>query len=505
VTLEHAPAGPTGSGIRVNEYWAGIEPLDAEPQRENNGEALFVQVCARRVRVLMIDGAPSWDSRVVSQALAAAAGVEFDHLSRVVRRRAGAEASIGLRGVSFAAWPGDEAGDGSGASNPSALLERIEAADVVIVTSLAGLAREAGDLATRLEAFVRGGGAVLVMDAGEAAELREPERVRAVALEQAEAVQRLAEWCPVLPVEADEAPGGPGPCAPAGEYSWSGMVEPGAELIEVDLGDGMAVPVAAVQRAGAGRVAGLRVRDLWRWRMAMCAEGEEPGAGEVRRRVFDRAVAELVARAAGQGRGVWDEQWLVFSDRTHATPGERMRVFAAAPAASGAVVATPTIVARGPGGESRVAMVPVEGAGAGAQSGAGRWQAQIVARQEGLLSVEIDEGASERKIEPRGVESLSAVDGDESTRAVVVVRPDTRETWDQRPRERVMREVCAAAGGEVWGAGEVERFARGLAERAAALAEPGRVEPLWERWPVALAVLGMLLAEWRLRRKAGLP
>ena len=53
----------------VHEYTVSAEPIDGETVTANNSQSVFVEVTAKRIRLLLLEGEPYWDTKFLAQAL----------------------------------------------------------------------------------------------------------------------------------------------------------------------------------------------------------------------------------------------------------------------------------------------------------------------------------------------------------------------------------------------------------------------------------------------------
>lgn len=53
----------------IYEYRFAVDPVTDEVELRNNGQALFVQVAERRIRVLLVEGEPHWETKFLAEAL----------------------------------------------------------------------------------------------------------------------------------------------------------------------------------------------------------------------------------------------------------------------------------------------------------------------------------------------------------------------------------------------------------------------------------------------------
>jgi hypothetical protein len=78
------------------------------------------------------------------------------------------------------------------------------------------------------------------------------------------------------------------------------------------------------------------------------------------------------------------------------------------------------------------------------------------------------------------------------------------EKRDLSADPELMRQVAAISGGAVVGAGEVARLPEVVRRWEAGRQLAHRQRPVWDRWWVLTAMVGLLGAEWWFRRREGL-
>jgi hypothetical protein len=65
------------------EFAVSLEPIDGETELSNNEQKVFVEVTKRRMRVLLIEGQPFWDSKFLAQSLRKDEQIELVQLTQV--------------------------------------------------------------------------------------------------------------------------------------------------------------------------------------------------------------------------------------------------------------------------------------------------------------------------------------------------------------------------------------------------------------------------------------
>ncbi|GAB4553817.1 MAG: hypothetical protein Tsb0013_16300 [Phycisphaerales bacterium] len=84
-----------------------------------------------------------------------------------------------------------------------------------------------------------------------------------------------------------------------------------------------------------------------------------------------------------------------------------------------------------------------------------------------------------------------------------VVVEDRAERTMLTPAVDELRDLAQATAGTVFGASDgPDPIVRALSAQRAMRATPPMVEPLWDAWWVALVLIGLMLCEWSLRRRA---
>jgi hypothetical protein len=111
-----------------------------------------------------------------------------------------------------------------------------------------------------------------------------------------------------------------------------------------------------------------------------------------------------------------------------------------------------------------------------------------------------------RFVEPGSIAGVEARRGSTSlgmaSRHVLVGGADP-ELSDPRLNEPVLQRVAAATGGRYLHADEVDQL-RGLLSDAGAERQPTEVRDLWHNAWTLMGIMGLLAAEWLVRRRVGL-
>jgi uncharacterized membrane protein len=468
-------------------YTAEIPRDASEPVVENNSRSVLLSPAGRKRRVLVIEGAPGFEHSFMKRALMRDPSLEVDS---VVRKGKNAEG----QDTFFV-----QAGQGRAPALMSGFPSRRE--DLYLYDALV-IANVEGDFLTRTQLAVaadyvaeRGGGLlvlggrsfasrgligtpleeVLPVELSDrrsgimraAPDVRDSGvRNKLVVTPEGEnhPIMRVAgsredslkQWA-ALPALAASAPlGGP---------------RRGAAVLAVTEAPGGAVfPVVAVQRYGQGRSMVFAGEASWRWKMMVASSDRT-------HEFFWRQAARWLARPSPDP--------VAISVPDTSEPGDTIGVdvdardAAFVPAADATVDATLTL----PGGEER----PLKLRHAGAAGD--RFTTALRVEQPGLYRV--------RAEARRGRTTLGAAD-----RWFLVGGAD-REFADPRLNEGFLRRVARASGGRYVPAAEAARIISWLQQSVPQNVAPEQRD-LWHTpWAFAL-IVGLLSAEWVLRRRWGL-
>jgi len=468
-------------------------------------EAVLVEVAPRPLRVLWIEGSPSWDSRF------AAAALVRDGSMTVARLTA-----LGPRRVEVT--PGEASGEAveGGMGGLLALRSSLQAYDVVVLGR--GVERVlTPEQAGWLEPFVAEGGG-LVLSRGQPAgpgPVREAVR-RATGLrfepipaeEHAVSLEGAGASLGLEVAEAAEAAEAARPSA--GAASAGASAGPGAGAgIRLESASGRTV--ASGGSRGAGRVA-WAVGSGW-WRGAMTGD-------DALRRSHDAFWSRLVRWSATgsttpPGRGA-----VMRASALEASAGAAVEVeVAARPAwrsAGGAGRAEgltlrwrPVVEGRGAGGaeeaERRAAEVEeVAGEAVLTMRAPGEWRGRVTIAEPGEYVLA---AALMRSADGDGV---GAVPDRLTVTRPLRIRPATRERVQAPASLETLSRLAEATGGRVLDAASPGDWREAIGMGPDAAAGPGRdaTAPGWRRWPseaaLGLTAFGALALGWLLRRRWGL-
>jgi uncharacterized membrane protein len=259
-------------------------------------------------------------------------------------------------------------------------------------------------------------------------------------------------------------------------------IKPGAALMATVTDEYQkSWPALVTQRFGSGRVTGLLLADLWRW--GMRGEVERADLEKLWRQVFRWSVVDVpdalelqVTDAEGQGGKV---------------KALSMRVRDAAFLAVDDALVRFEVSREG--GEKVVLY------GDPSLREAGLFEAEFVNAMAGNYRVEaVVEKMAEAEGDGAGAPQLM---GKKATGWVHDPVPAT--TADLRPATDWMQRLAEGTGGQVIGLSEMAKLPDLLAKLNVPVMDR-RIEPLWHGGWVFLLVLGLLVGEWILRRRAGL-
>ncbi len=233
-------------------------------------------------------------------------------------------------------------------------------------------------------------------------------------------------------------------------------------------------PILAVQRYGGGNVLFLAADETNRWR-------------SVAENVFDRfwvqAVRFLVeGRLAGARR-----RFRVLLDRDVVDRGDALEVRAEVFDESFRPLKEESVeveirLPRGEGAD-RVTLLPVEGRD-------GHYAGTYAATREG-----------DHEVRAARAEFRSKDEGDTPAASFVVTQPD-REMGDVRTDRALLREVASRSRGLSCEIHELDRLLdpKLIPPASERVVTQGRPVPLWDTWTTIVVVLGLLCAEWVLRK-----
>lgn len=473
---------PAGAAATV--YTVEMPPVPGELVPENNSRSVLVQPPSRPRRVLLVEGAPGFEHSFLKRALAGDRGLEVDSVVRKGRNDQGADtfyiqASRGRSAALGAGYPPDAAS--------------LFTYDAILLANVAGDQLSTTELDTTRAFVARRGGGLMVLGAqsflsrglgGTAVEdvlpvglsRRADTAVPAaagrgayrVALTRAGAehpVTRLGlthgetrkRW-DGLPALASAAVLGP--------------VRPGATVLATTNAAGGSRPLIAVQRYGEGRSMVFAGEASWRWRMML------PSSDRSYETFWRQTVRWLALGAT--------DPVAVFPAAAAAT-GDEVVIRTAVRDASFAGIRDADVEVRlsGPDGRMREARASLEEG----DGGAALFAAAFTPDQPGLYRVAVTAR--------RGNARLGT-----ATSALLVGGADVEmaQPW---LNTALLERLAAQTGGHVIAAGQLARTVEALRSAAPAAALAVRKD-LWHSAWSLIFIIGLLAAEWLLRRRWGL-
>ena len=465
-------------------YTVEIPQESDELVAANNSRAVLVHPPGPPRRVLVVQGAPGYEHGFLMRALASDPGLEPDAVVRKGQNDRGEEtfyvqASPERSGALGMGFPDSRRAlfdyDAIVLANVTARLLGLDALDSIeeFVN-----ARGGGLLVLGAESFGRPGfigtaiEPVLPLELDERWEgaeddgssTIEPNRVIVTIDGLSHPVMRLggsgeasrAKWLTMPPLGGGTSLGGP---------------RAGASLLAVTIGPGGAAqPLVAVQRYGRGRALVFTGEAAWRWRMLM------PLDDTTYERFWQQAVRWLASSTPAQVATTMTGG--AIAGRTVSVEIQvRDEEFEPAPDAS------ISVTVNGPG------LDHLERSAELIDAHEGRYGFEFQADLAGVYRVTSD-------VRRAGV-ALDAPDG------WILVGGADRELTDPRRNDEMLQRVTAATGGRLMAAADVESLA-GLLRARATDEAPTAYRDVWHSGWISAFIVGLLCAEWVLRRQAGL-
>ncbi|MAZ94586.1 MAG: hypothetical protein CMJ73_00910 [Planctomycetaceae bacterium] len=251
--------------------------------------------------------------------------------------------------------------------------------------------------------------------------------------------------------------------------------KPGAAvLVEVEDADGELLPALVAREFGHGRTAAMLIGDFWRWGLAR----EDPDNEDM-----SKSWRQML-------------RWLV-ADVPH-----RVDIKVRTEQEKGANIQTLAVTVRDEEFQPldnavvQLAITPPDGsevllAAQASNQLAGTYEVDYVARQVGAYRVEA------RVTGPDGHTLKAGVAGWTS-------QPAAAEFQQLVPNRQLLESLAKETGGEIIQENKLENFARQLQQQDFEITEP-LIFPLWHQTWIFLLAIGLLCAEWGLRRWRGLP
>ncbi|QNN21255.1 hypothetical protein HED60_02890 [Planctomycetales bacterium ZRK34] len=456
----------------VYEYQLAVEPVAGEAVTQNNRASVFLQVTQKRVRVLMLEGEPFWDTKFIAQSLRSDPRIELTQITEVTPGRR--ESIVTRRKDSPADLP--------------RTLEAMSAYDVIILGRGIEFMHSPAELKQLTEYVAQGAGHV-VFARGRAYDPDTPAgRDAAAALRVLEPVTWQRGLMQNLPLHltavgrahaAFNFTGIPGSADTiVGAMSSMGVMQAtdhtkAATIVLAEAGKGpSAAPAIVTMNYGRGRVFAVLGEGLWRWSFLPPELSQYKG-------VYDALWSNIVRWLAMGGEFQPGQQVAMRLSRASIQAGDEIGIdvttrFTPPPNFD------PKLTITDPSGDKQT--VPLK-----SPSSAGRYSATLKPQATGVWQVTLD--ASPLADQPL-TQKFSVYDLN-LERLRTAARPD------------VMRSLAEQTGGMHFDVRDTVNLADTLARRRASKIIPPRPRYVWDHgWLMALLVIWLGL-EWIGRRNSG--
>ena len=258
------------------------------------------------------------------------------------------------------------------------------------------------------------------------------------------------------------------------DYEDPGTPKPGATVL-AQMTAGKTMPLLVTQNFGRGKTAVLATSGTWRWQMATAL-------GDPSHDLFwQQLLRWLAADSPGQVTATMPEQTLMDEGHVHLTAVVRDKEFS--PAADAKVSAHVI----GPEGLSAVVdMTPVPNTPG---TFAVDWTAEKPGSYVAEVTAERGAGSSDAGELGKDVLSFRREDG-------------VAESFHTEQNRDLLQKLADATGGRYWEQSELERLPKEISYSEAGISVRDTKE-LWDMPAVFLVLLGLMSADWLLRRKWG--
>jgi hypothetical protein len=464
------PVEPAIEAAALARYVAVLEPQPGEAVLTNNRDTAAVQVMPKRLRVVLFEAEPSWDTRSFADALAADPDVELTAVYRLATQPEAPGDRARLRVTRIT--PGLERTHRTTGSDAPITPDALDAFDLFVLGRGAATILPA-EAAAHLRTLVEARGRALLM-------LRGPELPPSPLGWASPFLGRSGtvtlRWPTLRPAEADLT----APILKLSELRCTlGALKPAAiPLVFADRSPAEeSVPVLIESRVGAGRIGTVAAEGLWRAGVS----GE--AARDSVRRLWTRWVTRLVYGSdVPPGASA-----LLALTRLEAAPNEPITAVVRTRHETLDLSGVPLTIRRPDGVESTVALTRDA-------DSAAKWTASIRSDLEGDHHVRLRLPPAGDHASPMHLETMLSV------------KVRDLEMLETTPRREDLRSLAERTGGRLWAPtpSAAEDFAEYLERRAVARTVPPRLEPLWDRGWLYVALCALLAAEWWLRRREGL-
>ncbi len=486
------PEAEQAGEVKLHAYEVVAEPLPGERHTANNRAPVFVQVSRERMRVLVLDGRPSWDTRFAIRALRGDAQVELMAIHALGEQRV----SITRYHPEQAdAGPGDDGAATTRYEDSAALdADAFSRFDIIVLGRAVERLLDESAL-DRLGSFIEQDGGSLVLAAGRPFET-DTDRGRA-------AMSRMAELLPVewgteavsrLQLELTP-PGRTEPVLDMAEFGDTDIVlsrlpamraatrVSQARAASIILAEqrpageqGPAMAAMAYQNVGAdGRVFAILGDGMWQWSFL------PPGLEEYRS-LYEVFWSRLMRWLALGDEFLPGQDVSLSLDRTIARRGQDVEVEVATRIEADDF--DPQLTITSPEGETTtLSLTPVGDSGR-------RFGGRIHAAQAGVYEVELSAALAQDQ-PPVKLNRRFAV------------REASEELRDPSADRAAMESLAEATGGRVLELDQRETLLEDLQDRERlAKGDPVVVDAFDQPWLLWLALL-LLSTEWFARRRMG--
>ncbi len=464
------PPGPKLAG----EYTLRVAPWAGEQLVINNTDHARVQVLKTRIRVLLLEGAPYWDSKFLAQLLRQQQAMEILTVHRLNEER----------------YFRVEASGATPLSSPETVLpataEGLGRYDLIVFGKGADGFLTPPRIAA-LQGFIRDQGGAVLFARGKPYTGRFPGLEPLEPVEWGESIGGGFRFVPL----ADAGAGLFGAALPAADdRAWKTLppledvrgvarLRPFARVLAEGALEGkeLRLPLLIARRYGRGTIATLNADGLWRWDFR--PEIREQGA------VYQQFWVQLMSWCATWSEFRPGEDYAVRLRENRAEPGQVVRAIIAYRGPN-TPEPRPRLRVLRDGLEAQLAVataLPVA-------EGGREWAALFTPGQPGRYEFQvIDEARPDRA---------------EGAATLVVPKPQD-EADDLRPDHSTLELLARESGGRVFSTSDAQALQAALwTEDSAARRGKPYWEPLWTRAWLALVMAGCFGTEWWIRRREGL-
>lgn len=461
-----------------------VDPAPAERETGNNAQSIFYEVTEQRIRVLLLEGQPHWDTRALAQSLRKDARVELTQVTQISPQRCEVIVGDGAAG-------GMAAGPASAPTGPPESFEALARYDVVVL----GRGIETlldHEQAGWLGEYVAGRGGSVVFARGRAYDTETPagrqlgrdlavlEPVvwgRGLVHNQALALTNAGRGSPcfALPSLGDDVAAAVAALPGLAVMPVATREKAGAIVLARAVPVGQATgavgesgaPGLAVMNYGRGKVLAVLGEGLWRWSMLPPRFHEATG-------LYDAFWSSTIRWMAMGSEFLPGQPVAVRLGRSSVRLGDTVTLDVLRRAAG---EEAPHVRVVDPAGQAHdVPLRPVDEEGM-------RFQASLSPAAAGVHRVLLEAGA-----------------GETHERKFSVYDVDV-ERLEASAAPEELRVLAEQSGGRLLTS--ADELPAELLERRAEHWRRREASFIWDRWPILAALLLWIGAEWFVRRRAG--